>query len=100
MPIREYRTSLENLRIALERGVADVERLVPGWRQSARVVSLAADHASRAASRAGFADASDVLARISAQAREAGGLPGTEAAQRMRAIAEDFGRVERPAVSE
>ncbi len=97
MPAREYRSSLENLRIAFDRALVDAETAVRGWRQSAQVVSFSAEHAVRSAINAGFREASTTLARISEGAREATSLAGAEAFARLRALRERFDEIVRAA---
>jgi hypothetical protein len=93
MHAHEFDSALESLRVALGRAIDDVAGLVPGWRQSVRVVALTAEHASRAASRAGSTDAADRFARVAERARETGGLAGAEALERMRDVAGEVAKI-------
>jgi methyl-accepting chemotaxis protein len=96
MPAREFRAALESLRIAVARATADIENVVKGWRQSAQIVSLSAEHAARAGDRAGLSEAASTLSQIAARAKDLTALSGSEALQRIRDVGEALGRIDLP----
>jgi hypothetical protein len=94
--MRDYRAALESLRIALARATRDIEGVVRGWRQSAQIVSLSAEHAARAGDRAGLRDEAAALARIAERAKDLTALSASEALQRIREVGADVDRIPAP----
>ena len=94
--MRDYRAALDNLRVALDRATADIEGVVRGWRQSAQIVSLSAEHAARAGDRAGFRDAATALSRMAAGAKDLTALSASVALQRIRDIGAELERIDAP----